>query len=77
LRPKTLKLSSVNRELDTIKALFRKAVEMIMISLYTCFRLSEIFNLQVQDIDFNKDTISVNPKHGFIPKNYKFCLIEN
>jgi site-specific recombinase XerD len=27
LRSKTLKPSSVNRELDTIKALFRKAVE--------------------------------------------------
>ncbi|MDR2812072.1 MAG: tyrosine-type recombinase/integrase, partial [Endomicrobium sp.] len=117
-RSKTLKPSSVNRELDTIKALFRKAVEwkyiaenpakpikplkislrqprflskqeaqnlikassgflrtMIMISLYTGFRLSEVFNLQFQDIDFNKDTISVNPKHGFIPKNYEFRTI--
>ncbi|MDR3306983.1 MAG: site-specific integrase [Endomicrobium sp.] len=60
---------------NLIKASSGSLRTMIMISLYTGFRLSEVFNLQVQDIDFSKDTISVNPKHGFTPKNYEFRTI--
>lgn len=42
---------------------------MIVIAYYTGFRFGEIYNLQWQDIDFDKKLISVNPKKDFIPKN--------
>jgi integrase len=117
-RAKTLKPASVNRELDSIKAIFNKAVEwkhiqespakpiktlkkplkqprylskeeairlldnatgnlktMFMIALYTGFRFSEVLNLQWQDIDLINNSISVNPKHNFTPKDYEFRAI--
>jgi len=117
-RAKKIKPVSVNREIQTIKAMFNKAVEwkylsespaksvkyikqsvkpprflskeeikalleaasgyqkdMIMIALYTGFRISEVLNLQWSDVDFTKNLISVNPKHDFTPKDYEFRAI--
>ncbi len=109
---------SVNRELESIKAMFNIAVkwkylkespaehvkpiklakkpprylskeetetllnvasgkykDMIMIALYTGFRIGEIFNLQWQDVDFIKNDIRVSPKHNWTPKDYEFRSI--
>lgn len=117
-RINVLNPTSLNREIDCIKALFNKATEwnyisnnpakhlkslkkpikqprflnsyevklllnnseqhikhMIMIGIYTGFRISEVFNLQWKDINFEAETISVNPKHNFTPKSYEFRTI--
>ncbi|MDR2427221.1 MAG: tyrosine-type recombinase/integrase [Endomicrobium sp.] len=117
-RSKKIKPISVNRELQSVKAIFNKAVEwkylqesptksvkyikqpirpprflneeevknllktatgfykdMIIIALYTGFRISEVYYLQWQDVDFDKNLISVNPKHDFTPKDYEFRSI--
>jgi integrase len=49
--------------------------DMIIIALYTGFRIGEIFNLQWQDVDFIKNFISVVPKHNWTPKDYEFRSI--
>jgi site-specific recombinase XerD len=48
---------------------------MIIIALYTGFRLAEIAALQWSDVDFVSEIISCNPKHGFTPKSNEFRTI--
>jgi site-specific recombinase XerD len=113
---KNVKASSINRNLDVIKAMFRKAEEwgyiqnnpckfikslkepiksprflsleeiknlrkqakglyltMVEIAINAGLRISEVYNLQWKDVNFDKEapTISVVPKHNFIPKDYE------
>jgi site-specific recombinase XerD len=110
-----LKPRSVNRELQSLKAMLAKALEwkyitenpakpakylkevrkpprflnkeevenllketsgkyktMVMIALYTGFRISEVYNLQWQDINFEDNKISVVPRASFTPKDHEF-----
>jgi site-specific recombinase XerD len=62
-----------------IKALLSAATgiykNMAVIGLYTGFRISEVYNLQWKDINFENNTISVMPKHNFTPKDNEFRSI--
>ena len=48
---------------------------MATIALHTGFRISEVYNLQWKDVDFDKNTISVIPKHDFTPKDNEFRTV--
>ncbi|MDR3275424.1 MAG: tyrosine-type recombinase/integrase [Endomicrobium sp.] len=62
-----------------IKALLSATTEiyknMAVIGLYTGFRISEVYNLQWKDINFESNAVSVTPKHNFTPKDNEFRSI--
>lgn len=64
---------------EEIESLLKTATgfykDMMVIALYTGFRISEVYHLHWQDIDFDKNFISVTPKQDFTPKDYEFRSI--
>ncbi|MDR3112989.1 MAG: site-specific integrase [Endomicrobium sp.] len=70
--PRYLDEEEIKRLIEKAEGIYK---DMIIISLYTGFRISEVFNLQWKDIDLEKNLISVSPKHNWTPKNYEFRAI--
>ncbi|MDA1191174.1 MAG: tyrosine-type recombinase/integrase [Candidatus Poribacteria bacterium] len=49
---------------------------LVVTAVYTGMRKSELFNLRWEDVDFERNTVTIQPKPDWHPKNYEYRVLE-
>jgi len=67
--------AQIQKLLNTAQKSNSHLYPMIATAIYAGLRLGEIINLEWQDIDFKRNTITIRPKGSFIPKSKRIRVI--